>query len=125
MSVAPARGGPPAGSGEVRGDRGTGASVGADPFAARTRAGRGGFLAALNPLAKLAAPVPVMILVVFSRGIALPLAIAVFAMVVLLAGARLPGRVVAALLVGAPVAALLLGVTFGIWVDPATVAGSA
>ena len=93
MSAAPARGGPPADSGDTPGDRGTGASVTVDPFAARPRAGGGGFLAALNPLAKLAAPVPVMFLVVFSRGIALPLAIAAFAMVVLLAGARLPSAV--------------------------------
>ena len=125
MSATPASAGATAGSGDVPGGAGTGASVAVDPFAARTRAGHGGFLAALNPLAKLAATVPVMILVVFSRGIALPLAIAAFAMVVLLAGARLQARVVAALLVGAPAAALLLGVTFGIWVDPATVAGSA
>lgn len=99
------------------------ASVTADPFADRP-ADRRGFLATLNPLAKLAAPVPVMLLVVFSRGIPLPLAIAGFALVVLLAGARLPGRVVAALLVGAPAVALLLGVSFGVWVDPASVAGS-
>ena len=112
-------------SASTAGDTGTGASVTVDPFAARTRAGRAGFLAALNPLAKLAAPIPVMILVVFSRGIALPLAIAAFALVVLLAGARLPGRAVAALLLGVPIAALLLGVTFGIWVDPASVAGTA
>jgi energy-coupling factor transport system permease protein len=127
VSAAPASAGAPAGSGDVPGDAGTGASVAVavDPFAPRTRAARGGFLAALNPLAKLAAPVPDMILVVFSRGIALPLAIAAFAMVVLLAGTRLPGRAVVALLLGAPAAALLLGVTFGIWVDPATVAGTA
>lgn len=99
------------------------ASVIVDPFAEQSPRRRG-LLAALNPLAKLAAPVPVMLLVVFSRGIALPLAIAAFAMVVLLAGARLPGRVVAALLVGAPAVALLLGVSFGVWVDPASVTGT-
>ncbi|MDQ0893627.1 energy-coupling factor transporter transmembrane component T [Agromyces ramosus] len=101
----------------------TAASVAVDPFAERPP-GRRGLLAALNPLAKLAAPVPVMLLVVFSRGIVLPLAIAVFAMVVLLAGSRLPGRVVAALLLGIPLVALLLGVSFGVWVDPASVAGT-
>nr|WP_244284298.1 energy-coupling factor transporter transmembrane component T [Agromyces badenianii] len=78
---------------------------------------------ALNPLAKLAAPLPVMVLVVFSRGIAVPLAFTVFAAAVLLVGARLPGRAVAALLLGTPVAALVLGVTFGVWIDPASVAG--
>ena len=101
----------------------TAASVTVDPFAEPSPRRRG-LLAALNPLAKLAATVPVMLLVVFSRGIPLPLAISVLAMVVLLAGARLPARVIAALLVGSPAVALLLGLSFGLWVDPAGVAGS-
>nr|WP_239561246.1 energy-coupling factor transporter transmembrane component T [Agromyces cerinus] len=78
---------------------------------------------ALNPLAKLAAPVPVMVIVMFSRGIALPLAFIVFAAAVLLIGARLSGRAIAALLLGIPIAALVLGVTFGVWIDPSSVAG--
>ncbi|KQZ09828.1 cobalt ABC transporter permease [Agromyces sp. Root1464] len=76
----------------------------------------------MNPLAKLAAPVPVMVVVMFSRGIALPLAFIVFAAAVLLIGARLSGRAIAALLLGIPVAALVLGVTFGVWIDPSSVA---
>ncbi len=101
------------------------ASVAVDPFAEQRPPRPTRFLYGLNPLAKLAAPLPVILLVVFSRGLALPLAFAVFAIVVLLVGARLPGRAIAALLVGGPALVLLLGVTFGVWVDPASVAGSA
>ncbi|MFF2271807.1 energy-coupling factor transporter transmembrane component T family protein [Agromyces sp. NPDC058136] len=84
-----------------------------------------GPLAALNPLAKLAAPLPAMLVVVFSRDLLLPTAFIVFALLVLLIGARLSARVVAALLVGLPIAALVLGFSFGVWVDPSSVAGPA
>lgn len=90
---------------------------------AASRPTRRGPLAALNPLAKLAAPLPAMIVVVFSRDLVLPLAFIAFALVVLLAGARLSAGLVTALVVGTPVAALVLGVSFGIWVDPSSVAG--
>ncbi|WP_084512174.1 energy-coupling factor transporter transmembrane component T family protein [Agromyces subbeticus] len=99
------------------------ASGALDPFAAHRSRRPARFLSALNPIAKLAAPLPVMVLVMFSRGIAVPLAFVVFAAAVLLVGARLPGRAVAALLLGTPVAALVLGVTFGVWIDPSSVTG--
>ncbi|SIN88167.1 energy-coupling factor transporter transmembrane component T [Agromyces cerinus] len=99
------------------------ASAALDPFAEHRTQRPSRFLYALNPLAKLAAPVPVMVIVMFSRGIALPLAFIVFAAAVLLIGARLSGRAIAALLLGIPIAALVLGVTFGVWIDPSSVAG--
>ncbi|MBM7832962.1 energy-coupling factor transport system permease protein [Agromyces cerinus] len=99
------------------------ASDAVDPFAEHRTQRPSRFLYALNPLAKLAAPVPVMVIVMFSRGIALPLAFIVFAAAVLLIGARLSGRAIAALLLGIPIAALVLGVTFGVWIDPSSVAG--
>ncbi|MFB6610973.1 energy-coupling factor transporter transmembrane component T family protein [Agromyces sp. NPDC056379] len=103
-------------------DREHAASAALDPFAEHRTQRPNRFLYALNPLAKLAAPLPVMVVVMFSRGIALPLAFIVFAAAVLLIGARLPGRAIAALLVGIPIAALVLGVTFGVWIDPSSVA---
>jgi energy-coupling factor transport system permease protein len=99
------------------------ASAVIDPYAEHRAQRSSRFLYALNPLAKLAAPLPLMVVVMFSRGIALPLAFIVFAAAVLLIGARLPGRAVAALLLGIPIAALVLGVTFGVWIDPSSVAG--
>lgn len=79
------------------------------------------FLHALNPIAKLAAPLPVMIALLFTRGIAIPLAFVALALVLLLVGARLSGRVLAILLVGLPLGVLVLGVTFGAWVDPSRI----
>ncbi|MGW9630650.1 energy-coupling factor transporter transmembrane component T family protein [Agromyces sp. NPDC055520] len=99
------------------------ASAPLDPYAEHRAQRSSRFLYALNPLAKLAAPLPVMVVVMFSRGIALPTAFIVFAAAVLLIGARLPGRAIAAMLVGIPVAALVLGFTFGVWIDPSSVAG--
>ncbi|MFF2388099.1 energy-coupling factor transporter transmembrane component T family protein [Agromyces sp. NPDC058104] len=86
---------------------------------------RRGPLATLNPLAKLAAPLPAMLVVVFSRDPLLPLAFIVLSLLVLLLGARLSGRVVAALLIGTPLAAVVLGFSFGVWVDPASLSGPA
>jgi energy-coupling factor transport system permease protein len=79
------------------------------------------FLHALNPIAKLAAPLPVMIALLFTRGVAVPLAFVALSLVLLLVGARLSGRALAALLVGLPIGVLLLGFTFGVWVDPSRI----
>ena len=59
----------------------------------RAARGRGiRFLHALNPIAKLAAPLPFMVALVFTRGFAIPLAFIVLVIALLLVGARLtPG----------------------------------
>lgn len=107
----------------------SGASTGAttaarNPYAEQPPAPSARFLHALNPLAKLAGPLPVMIALVFTRGIAIPLAFSLLALALLLLGARLSGRAIAILLVGVPTGVALLGVTLGIWVDPARVDGA-
>lgn len=94
-----------------------------DPFAPPT-APRRGFLHGLNAIAKLAAPVPVMVALVFARGIPVPLAFVVLGLALLVAGARLSGRWLAILFLGLPLAVALLGVSFGVWIDPASVAGA-
>lgn len=93
----------------------------AAPAAGELAVARGGALRTLNPLAKLAAPLPVMLALVFSRGIPLPLAFAVFAALVLLLGARLGPRWTAVVVLGVPAAVAVLGVSFGVWIDPAAV----
>jgi energy-coupling factor transport system permease protein len=95
-----------------------------NPYAEQAPAPPVRFLHALNPLAKLAAPLPVMIALVFTRGIPIPLAFSVLALGLLLVGARLSGRAIALLLIGTPMGVALLGVTFGIWVDPARIDGT-
>ena len=64
----------------------------ADPFAEQHAARGIRFLHALNPLAKLAAPLPFMVALVFTRGFAIPLAFIVLVMALLLVGARLTPR---------------------------------
>lgn len=98
----------------------SGRTAAVDPFAERpTPAGR--FLHALNPLAKLAAPLPAMVALIFTRGLAIPTALIVLTLAVLLIGAQLRARTVTLLLVGLPVLIGVLGLSFGIWVDPSRV----
>ncbi|GAA1796793.1 energy-coupling factor transporter transmembrane component T [Agromyces neolithicus] len=92
-----------------------------DPFAEQHPARGIRFLYALNPLAKLAAPLPFMVALVFTRGFAVPIAFIVLAMALLLVGARLTPKGVLALVLGTPAAVLALGVTFGVWVDPSRI----
>jgi energy-coupling factor transport system permease protein len=100
------------------------ATTARNPYAEQAPAPRARFLHALNPLAKLAAPLPVMIALLFTRDIAIPLTFSVLALALLLVGTRLSGRAIAILLIGAPLGVAVLGVTFGIWVDPARIEGT-
>ncbi|WP_394553261.1 energy-coupling factor transporter transmembrane component T family protein [Agromyces sp. MMS24-JH15] len=90
-----------------------------DPFAESAPTGR--FLHALNPLSKLLAPLPVMLALVFTRGIAIPVVIIALSMLLLLVGARLRARGILLLVVGVPASVLVLGVSFGLWTDPSRV----
>nr|WP_275445021.1 energy-coupling factor transporter transmembrane component T [Microbacterium aurum] len=75
----------------------------------------------MNPLAKFAAPVPAMILLVFVRDIATPVAFIALAYAVLLAGARLSRRLALLLLVALPAGAALIGVSMAVWTDASRV----
>lgn len=97
-------------------------SLATDPYSVAAAVPRRFFLHRLNPLAKAAAPLPAIVLLVLVRDVATPLALGLLALVLLLAGTRLRARSVAALLVGAPLLVALLTVSFGVWTDPATVA---
>ena len=90
-----------------------------DPYARVVAPGR--FLFALNPLAKIAAPLPAIVLLVFARDLATPLAFLALAYAVLLAGARMTGRLVLVLLIAIPAAALLVGLGMSLWADAARV----
>ncbi len=90
-----------------------------DPYATTPAGGR--FLFTLNPLAKFAAPLPPMLVLVFVRDLATPLASLALAYIVLLAGARLTVRVVLLLAVALPVAALVIGLGMSLWVDASRV----
>ncbi|WP_159605663.1 energy-coupling factor transporter transmembrane component T family protein [Agromyces humi] len=92
-----------------------------DPYAAASAAPAARFLHGLNPIAKIAAPLPAIVALLFTRGLAIPLAFTVLGLLLLLIGARLSGRVVAMLLIATPVGVALLGLSLGLWVDPARV----
>lgn len=90
----------------------------ADPYAPVTSSR---FLYTLNPLAKIAAPVPAMLMLVFVRDLATPLAFLALAYAVVLAGARLTPRLLAALFLAVPAGVALIGSGFSVWTDAALV----
>jgi energy-coupling factor transport system permease protein len=92
-----------------------------DPYAEARPAGGLRFLPALNPLAKIAAPAPAMIALVFARDLATPLAFLVLAYAVLLIGARPSARMLAVLALVVPAAMLVVGFGFSLWTDASRV----
>lgn len=89
-----------------------------DPYADAPSSSPVRFLYRLNPLAKLAAPAPAMVLLVFVRDAATPAAFLALAYVVLLVGVRFTRRLALALFVGVPVGMLVIGLGFSLWTDP-------
>lgn len=92
----------------------------ADPWV-RTAPAGGRFLYGLNPLAKLAAPLPAMALLVFARDLATPLVFIALAYAVVIAGARITGRLALLLFVALPVAAAVIGLGMAVWTDASRV----
>ncbi|QMU98644.1 energy-coupling factor transporter transmembrane protein EcfT [Microbacterium esteraromaticum] len=82
------------------------------------------WLHALNPLAKLGAVVPAMVLLAFTRDLLTPAILLSLAYLVVLTGARLTRRACAVLLLGVPIAIAVLTVGFGVWIDPGQVSGT-
>lgn len=93
----------------------------ADPYAERVAASPVHFLYGVNPLAKIAAPLPAMLLLVFVRDAATPAAFVALAYLVLLIGVRLTLRTAIVLLVAVPAVAALIGLGFSVWTDAGSV----
>ncbi|MCS5713913.1 energy-coupling factor transporter transmembrane protein EcfT [Herbiconiux sp. CPCC 205716] len=89
---------------------------GPDPFAAAPPP-RGRFLHALNPLAKIAGPLPAIVAVLFAHTWALPALLATGSLILVLVGARLSGRALLGLLVVLPLATAVLTLSFAFWSD--------
>lgn len=81
-----------------------------------------GAMATLNPLAPVAAALPVMVALLFTRTIATPLALGLLSLAIVIVSTRLTGRRALTLLVGLPALVAVLSVSFGVWTDAATVA---
>ena len=92
-----------------------------DPYAPATAYSPVRFLHRLNPLSKIAGPLPAMVFLIIARGIPLPLAFLLLGLLVILVGAHLRPRMVLIILIGFPVLAALFAVSFGIWTDPTIV----
>lgn len=90
-----------------------------DPWVAAPPSRR--FLYGLNPLAKLAAPVPAMALLVFSRDLATPLTFLALAYLVALIGAQPTARAMLLLFVVLPFAATFVGLGMTLWADASRV----
>jgi len=91
-----------------------------DPYAGRATASPIRFLYGLNPLAKLAAPLPAMGVLVFVRDAATPAAFLLLAYAVLLVGVNFTRRL-AAVLVAVPLSAVVIGFGFALWTDASRV----
>lgn len=96
-----------------------------DPYTETVTASPVRFLYRLNPLVKLAGPVPAIVLLVFVRDAATPLAFLALAYLLLLIGVGFTARLALLLFVGIPVAVAAIGLGFALWTDPATVDHSA
>jgi energy-coupling factor transport system permease protein len=94
----------------------------ADPY---TGAPARGLLGRIGPLAKLAAPLPAMVALVFSRDLVTPLVFLAIAYLVILTGTRVSVRIAALLLLGIPIGASVIGLSLGLWVDRDLVDGTA
>lgn len=86
-------------------------------LAAARAAGTPWFLHRLHPLAKLAGPAPMIVVLFFSQGPELPLASIGVSLALLLLGCELRLLTRLALLVGVPAMLGLLTVTLALWVD--------
>ncbi|WBU37423.1 energy-coupling factor transporter transmembrane component T family protein [Homoserinibacter sp. YIM 151385] len=96
---------------------------GVDPYAERVDHGPLRFLHRLNPLAKVAGPLPLMVAVIFTRDLGAPLGLLLLALLLLLIGAHLRPRAALAVLGGIPLAVLVLSFSFGLWADPVATPG--
>ena len=98
------------------------ASVADDPYAAVRRTSAVRFLYGLNPLAKMAAVLPALVLLVFVRDLATPVAFLALSYLVLLVGVSPSIRATVLLALAIPGAIAVLGFGFALWTDAALVA---
>lgn len=88
-----------------------------DPYTPGAPASAWRFLHHLNPLSKVAAVLPAMVVLIFVRDVVTPLCFIALAYALVLAGARITARTAALLLLAVPVGVLAIGVGFSLWVD--------
>lgn len=92
-----------------------------DPYAPGVPASAWRFLNHLNPLAKVAAVLPAMVLLIFVRDLAAPICFIALSYVLIAVGARITPRTAALLFLAVPVGVATIGFGFSLWVDAAGV----
>jgi energy-coupling factor transport system permease protein len=92
-----------------------------DPYSARVGVASRHFLHGLNPLAKIAAPLPFMIYLLFVRDIGTPLLFLCVALLLITTGARLTPGLTLALWGGLPLIVAVLSLSFALWTDASRV----
>jgi energy-coupling factor transport system permease protein len=90
-----------------------------DPYRSFTSARPRHYLYALNPLSKLAAVLPAMAALLFTRDILTPLLFLALALLVIATGARIGRRTALLLGVALPALIVVFALGFGAWTDPA------
>ncbi|MGB3730729.1 ATP-binding cassette domain-containing protein [Microbacterium sp.] len=95
-----------------------------DPYASAPASARF-WLHHLNPLAKLAAVVPAMALLIATRDLLTPALFLALSYLLVLTGARLRRGTLALLLLGMPTGIAVLTLGFGVWIAPGKVADTA
>lgn len=96
-----------------------------DPYAPGVPASPWRFLNHLNPLSKVAAVLPAMVLLIFVRDLAAPLCFIALSYLLIAVGGRITPRTAALLFLGVPVGVAAIGFGFSLWVDAAGVDGTA
>nr|WP_308116577.1 energy-coupling factor transporter transmembrane component T [Leifsonia poae] len=76
----------------------------------------------LNPLAKIAAVLPAMAVLLFTRDIVTPLVFVVLSVLVVLAGARMRPAILVGLLAALPALVFVMALSFGFWTDASRLA---
>ncbi|MGO2684081.1 energy-coupling factor transporter transmembrane component T family protein [Microbacterium sp.] len=88
-----------------------------DPYAPGVPASSRHFLNHLNPLSKVGAVVPAMVLLVFVRDLIAPLCFVILAYALILTGTRITSRTAALLFLAVPIGVVAIGFGFALWVD--------
>ncbi len=96
-----------------------------DPYSPGVPAPARLYLNHLNPLAKVAAVLPAIVLLVFVQDLETPLWFIALAYALILSGTRITARTAALLFLAIPLGVALIGFGFSLWVDAAGVDGTA
>lgn len=96
-----------------------------DPYAPGGPASPRHFLNHLNPLAKVAAVLPAIVMLLFVRDLTTPLVFLALSYALILSGTRITWSSAVLLFAAMPLGIVMLSIGFSIWVDPAGVDGTA